>query len=149
LASKIREFFSEAHGSSETQRLNPRVGQMYGMRVDAVAVNHSIAKLTGGRSPIAHSASLQSILSEIEDFAARWNSTHLGMHQIPPSRRTKHLTKAEAAKYLKGEPDRNPSIYIKREVAKGATSAPIGNGQRWQFDINDFPPEAQDELRQI
>ena len=42
---------------------------------------------------------------------------------------------------------KNGVSYIDRLVEKGLIKKPMGSGQKWIFDIQDFPQSTHDKLR--
>jgi hypothetical protein len=85
---------------------------------------------------------LKELDSDIRDLLAAADAG-----EIPTAYRSKPLTKAQAAKLHSGEQQTNPTVYFKHLINKGKLSPPIGGGQRWQFDIRDFPKHVHSKMR--
>src|SRR5262245_25552156 len=67
--------------------------------------------------------------------------------EIPQEYRTRMLTKKEAAKLHAGVGASNPTTYINRLIESKQITQPMGSGQKWVFDIRDFPQNAHEKLR--
>jgi len=57
------------------------------------------------------------------------------------------LSKAEAARLHNGRKVSNPTAYFEKLIEKRLITPPRGNGQQWQFVIQEFPPNTHDNLR--
>jgi hypothetical protein len=46
-----------------------------------------------------------------------------------------------------GDKVENPTVYFDRLIDAKQITQPMGKGQKWVFDIQDFPATAQEKLR--
>ena len=66
---------------------------------------------------------------------------------IPAEHRTRTLTKSQAASLHADQKIENPTSYFAHLVKNGRIAKPMGSGQKWVFDIRDFPASTHDKLR--
>jgi hypothetical protein len=82
-----------------------------------------------------------------EHLTAKDSPKSAGQSTIPPEDLSRPMSKQEAARFRRGEGHKNPSMYFKRLIEEGSITPPMGGGQSWQFNVQDFPESVRDEMR--